>query len=212
MNLRERMLLYAVTDSQWLNGRSLANDLTFALEGGVRIVQLREKDLDFDSFLALAKEIKEVCQKFDVPLIINDNIDICLQSGADGVHIGQSDISARQARELLGKDKILGVTANSPHLAIKAQQDGADYIGAGAVFGSKTKNNTTVLDKQTCKEICDSVTIPVVAIGGINSQNIMELSGYGVDGVAVVSAIFASEDIKTATQKLLSQSSQMTAK
>ena len=194
--------LYAVTDSRWLNGDSLAAAVEKALAGGVTCVQLREKHLPFDEFLRIAKEIKALCQSYQVPLIVDDNLDIALACDADGLHIGQNDMPAAKARELLGPDKILGVSAQTIEQAVAACQDGADYLGVGAVFPTGTKTDAVEVPLDTLKAITAAVDIPVVAIGGIGADNIAQLSGTGIAGAAVVSAIFAQEDIKKAAANL----------
>ncbi|MDY3972303.1 MAG: thiamine phosphate synthase [Clostridia bacterium] len=203
MSIDKKLLrLYAVTDRSWLNGRTLAEDVEKALKGGVTLLQLREKNMDFDDFVKSAYEIKEVCRKYNVPLIINDSIDVAKAVDADGVHLGQSDMPVHQARAILGKDKIIGVTAKTIEQAQKAQSDGADYLGSGAIFGTTTKGNAIKMDMATLKSITASVNIPVAAIGGITSKNILELTGTGVAGAAVVSGIFASENIESAARNL----------
>jgi thiamine-phosphate diphosphorylase len=171
--------------------------------GGVDIIQLREKNLDFDSFLASAIKIKKLTEKYHVPLIINDNIDVCLQSGADGIHLGQGDMPLQGARKILGKDKIIGITAKTIQQAKDAQLNGADYIGVGAMFGSTTKKDAIPLSFEQLAEIRDSVEIPIVAIGGITADNVYKFKNTHVDGIAVVSAIFGQDDIKSATENLL---------
>lgn len=194
--------LYAVTDSRWLNGNSLAEVVEKALAGGVTCVQLREKHLPFDEFLRTAKEIKVLCQNSHVPFIVDDNLDIALACDADGLHIGQNDMPATKARQLLGPDKILGVSAQTAQQAITACQDGADYLGVGAVFPTGTKTDAVEVPLDMLKTITAAVDIPVVAIGGINADNIAQLSGTGIAGAAVVSAIFAQKDIKKAAANL----------
>ena len=194
--------LYAVTDSRWLNGDSLAAAVEKALAGGVTCVQLREKHLSFDKFLRTAKEIKALCQSYHVPFIVDDNLDIALACDADGLHIGQNDMPAAKARQLLGPDKILGVSAQTIKQAVAACQDGADYLGVGAVFPTGTKTDAVEVPLDTLKAITAAVDIPVVAIGGIGADNITQLSGTGIAGAAVVSAIFAQEDIKKAAANL----------
>ena len=194
--------LYAVTDSRWLKGSTLATAVEKALAGGVTCVQLREKHLPFDEFLRTAKEIKALCQSYQVPFIVDDNLDIALACDADGLHIGQNDMPAAKARQLLGPDKILGVSAQTIEQAVAACQDGADYLGVGAVFPTGTKTDAVEVPLDTLKAITAAVDIPVVAIGGINADNITQLSGTGIAGAAVVSAIFAQEDIKKAAAKL----------
>ena len=194
--------LYAVTDSRWLKDGSLAEAVEKALAGGVTCVQLREKQLPFDEFLRTAKEIKSLCQSYHVPFIVDDNLDIALACDADGLHIGQNDMPAAKARKLLGPDKILGVSAQTVEQAIAACRDGADYLGVGAVFPTGTKTDAVEVPLDTLKAITAAVDIPVVAIGGINADNIAELSGTGIAGADVVSAILAQDDIKKAAANL----------
>lgn len=206
---REMMRLYAVTDRSWLNGQTLYEQVEQALKGGVTLVQLREKGLGAEQFLQEARQIQQLCRRFGVPLIINDSIEVALAVDADGVHLGQDDANAAQARQLLGKDKIIGVSAHNVQEALQAVQDGADYLGSGAVFGSGTKTNVSTLPMQILREICNAVPIPVVAIGGITEQNLQQLSGSGIAGAAVVSAIFAQENIEEAAIRLRGLLSQM---
>lgn len=206
---REMMRLYAVTDRSWLNGQTLYEQVEQALKGGVTLVQLREKGLGAEQFLQEARQIQQLCHRFGVPLIINDSIEVALAVDADGVHLGQDDANAAQARQLLGKEKIIGVSAHNVQEALQAVQDGADYLGSGAVFGSGTKTNVSTLPMQTLREICNAVPIPVVAIGGITEQNLQQLSGSGIAGAAVVSAIFAQENIEEAAIRLRGLLSQM---
>lgn len=203
MNIdRKTMRLYAVTDRSWLGGRSLAEDVEAAIKGGATLIQLREKNMDINSFAKEAEEILLMCRKYNVPLIINDNIDVALAVGADGVHLGQSDMNAASAREILGEDKIIGVTAKTVSQAQKAQRDGADYLGSGAVFGTSTKADAKPMDLETLRSITSSVNIPVVAIGGITGENVLCLKGSGIAGAAVVSGIFAQKDIEAAARDL----------
>ncbi|MEA4895688.1 MAG: thiamine phosphate synthase [Oscillospiraceae bacterium] len=199
---RETLLLYAVTDRTWLGGRTLAGDAEEALKGGVTMLQLREKDLEFNDFLAEAFEIKEICKKYGVPFIINDDVELALACGADGVHVGQSDMEAFKVRERLGPNKILGVSAQTAEQALLAEKSGADYIGAGAVFTTSTKKDADFVPYDELRAICSAVSIPVVAIGGIGAGNMEKLAGSGIEGVAVVSAIFAEKDIKAAAKEL----------
>lgn len=194
--------LYAVTDRTWLNGRTLHEVVEAALRGGATCVQLREKELDNAAFVCEAAELKKLCCHYAVPLIINDSVEIMLASGADGVHIGQDDGDVREIRRRIGPDKLLGVSAHSVDEAVKAEREGADYLGAGAVFATGTKPDAGSLSYAALRAICASVSIPVVAIGGISQNNLAQLAGSGIDGVAVVSAIFAAEDVEAATQKL----------
>lgn len=199
---REDVLLYAITDRTWLNGRRLYDQVKETLEGGATIIQIREKDLDDESFIKEALEIKSLCSQYNVPLIINDNIDVALKVNADGVHIGQDDMNAKNVRALLGPDKIIGVSAHNVEEALAAVNAGADYLGSGAAFSTDSKSNVNIIDRTELKNICKAVDIPVTAIGGINEKNILELSGLGISGVAVISAIFAADDIKEQTIKL----------
>lgn len=197
--------LYAVTDSRWLDGAPLPHAVEQALQGGITCLQLREKRLAYDDFLATAREIKTLCQRYPVPFIIDDNMDVALACDADGLHIGQNDMSAAKARRLLGPDKILGVSAQTVEQAIAAYQTGADYLGVGAVFPTGTKNDAVEVPLETLKAITAAVPIPVVAIGGIGSSNINRLQSSGIAGAAVVSAIFAQKDIKKAAVHLRQQ-------
>lgn len=197
MKFAESMLrLYAVTDRSWVGTQTLYEQVEAALRGGVTCVQLREKELNDTDFLAEAKELKILCARYGVPLIINDNVELALEVDADGVHVGQEDMDARDVRGLIGPAKILGVTAKTIEQAQKAQLAGADYLGSGAVFGSTTKPNARPMTKELLHSICQSVTIPVVAIGGIHRGNIASLAGTGIRGAAVVSGIFAAADIE----------------
>ena len=197
MKFAESMLrLYAVTDRSWVGTQALYEQVEQALRGGATCVQLREKELNDTDFLAEAKELKILCARYGVPLIINDNVELALKVDADGVHVGQEDMDARDVRNLIGADKILGVTAKTVEQAQKAQLAGADYLGSGAVFGSTTKPNARPMTKELLHSICQSVTIPVVAIGGIHRGNIASLAGTGIRGAAVVSGIFAAADIE----------------
>lgn len=202
--LREQMLLYAVTDRHWLNGRTLYGQVEEALKGGATFIQLREKDLTEEEFLEEAKKIQQLCKKYRVPFIINDNVKLAKEIDADGVHVGQSDMEALDVRAQLGEDKIIGVSARTVEQALLAEKHGADYLGVGAVFQTGTKTDAREVEHSVLKEICTKVDIPVVAIGGITQDNVKELSGSGINGVAVISAIFAQKDIETATAKLKS--------
>lgn len=199
---KETMLLYGVTDRGNLHGKTLLQQVEESLKGGVTLVQLREKHLSFQEFLEEAKEMKELCHKYGVPLLINDNVEICIESGADGIHVGQKDMEAGAVREKLGKDKIIGVSARTVEQARAAQNAGADYLGVGAVFSTSTKEDAKPLDHEILKAITKAVDIPVVAIGGISSENVLELKGTGIDGVAVVSAIYGKENPKEVAENL----------
>ncbi len=198
------MTLYAVTDRSWLQpGESLAEPVEELLKAGVTCVQLREKEADDELFIREALEIKALCGRYQVPFIINDRPDIAKQVEADGVHVGLSDMAIEKAREILGEDYVIGGSAHNVEEALAAQAAGADYIGCGAVFGSTTKTDVTTLTPERLRDICQAVDIPVVAIGGINLENVRKLSGTGIDGVAVISALFAAEDKTTAAHTFL---------
>ncbi len=199
---KEDLLLYAVTDRHWLKDETLENQVEKALQGGATFLQLREKSLDDDIFLAEAKEIQKLCKKYQVPFVINDNVDIALAIDADGVHVGQSDMEALDVRKRLGPDKIIGVSAQNVQQALLAQKHGADYLGVGAVFPTGSKDDAEDVSFETLKTICQAVDIPVIAIGGITKENVSELKGSGICGIAVISAIFAQKDIKAATKEL----------
>lgn len=201
--------LYAVTDRTWLGNQTLEMQVEEALKGGATCVQLREKELSDDAFLQEAFSIKELCNKYSVPFFIDDNVDIAIQCNADGIHVGQSDLEASKVRELIGPKMLLGVSAQTVEQAKIAQQCGADYLGVGAVFSTTTKVDANVISFAHLKAICDSVSIPVVAIGGISKNNIMDLAESGIDGVSVVSAIFASSNIEKASKELLELSDKM---
>jgi thiamine-phosphate pyrophosphorylase len=203
------MLLYAVTDRTWLRDRSLADVVEEAIKAGITFLQLREKDLNYASFLQLAREIRNITDKYKIPYVINDNIEVAMACGADGVHVGQSDMDAKDVRRIIGQDKILGVSAQTVEQAVLAEKNGADYIGVGTVFPTSTKLDAEGVSFETLKEICKAVSIPVVAIGGINKDNAMKLAGSSIDGIAVVSAIFAQEDITAAVKELRQISSRM---
>lgn len=200
---KKAMRLYAVTDRSWLNGRTLYEQVEEALKGGVTCVQLREKNLSEDEFLKEAIELNALCKKYNVPFIINDNVEIAVKCNADGIHVGQSDMNALEVKKIINSEMLLGVSASTVEEAVKAEKAGADYIGVGAVFPTGTKTDAADVSYETLKEICETISIPVVAIGGISEKNILELKNSGIDGVAVVSAIFASENIENSCRKLL---------
>lgn len=208
----EDLLLYAVTDRAWLNGETLYEQVEKTLKGGTTFVQLREKQLDEESFFKEAVEIKSLCKKYNVPFVINDNVDIAVKMGADGVHVGQSDMEAGDVRRKLGPDKIIGVSAQTVEQAVQAEKHGADYLGVGAVFQTDSKDDAEDVSKDTLKAICEAVNIPVIAIGGISLDNILELSGSGICGIAVISAIFAQKDIESSTRKLKEKTNLMLEK
>jgi thiamine-phosphate pyrophosphorylase len=197
------LLLYAITDRAWLKGKTVAEAVEEAILGGATCIQLREKNLSDEEFLKTAMDVKAVTDKYNIPFIINDNVDIAVRVGADGAHIGQDDEEIKSAREKLGADKIIGLSAATVEEAVQAEQSGADYIGVGAVFNTLTKLDANTVSFETLKEICNTVKIPVVAIGGISKDNALQLAGTGIEGISVVSAIFAQNDIKTAASELL---------
>ena len=208
--IQQAMLLYAVTDRMWLKeGQTLSEVCQAVLENGATFLQLREKELDEAAFAQEAEELKALCTKYRVPYVVNDSVEIALRSGADGVHVGQSDIRGRDIRAMIGPDKILGISAGTVEEAVAAEKAGADYIGVGAVFATSTKKNARNLSVEQLQAICSSVTIPVVAIGGINGANLMELAGSGVNGIAVISAIFAAGDPGKATAELVKKAKTM---
>ena len=202
--IRSSMLLYAVTDRSWLKeGETLCSVCEQAIKNGVTFLQIREKDIPDDMFEKEALSLKSLCQKYRIPFVVNDSVEIAMNIDADGVHVGQSDIKGRDIRALIGPDKILGISAATVSEAIAAQNADADYIGVGAVFGTSTKKNARTMTVERLNEIASAVSIPVVAIGGINESNITKLRGSKIDGVAVISAIFAASDPGEATARLL---------
>ena len=206
---KKDLLLYAVTDRSWLNGQTLYEQVEQALKGGVSFLQLREKELEEQAFLEEAKVIQELCKKYQVPFLINDNVELAASIGADGVHVGQSDMAAGAAREKLGPDRIIGVSARTVEEALEAQRQGADYLGVGAVFPTGSKADAVEVDHQVLKEICSAVEIPVIAIGGIGRDNVAQLKGSGICGIAVISAIFAQNDIEAAARELRNLTEEM---
>ena len=206
---KEMMLLYAVTDRMWTGKQTLLEQVEDALKGGATCVQLREKELEEAAFLQEAIEMQALCKKYNVPFFINDNVEIAVKCKADGIHVGQEDMAAAQVRQRVGDDMMIGVSVHSVEEALEAIKNGADCLGVGAMFSTSTKTDADVLPKETLRAICEAVDIPVVAIGGISKENMMELSGTGVDGVALVSAIFAAEDIENECRKLRSLSAEM---
>ena len=210
--IRKAMLLYAVTDQMWLKkGETLVDVVESVLKNGATFLQIREKDLAQDAFEAEAEKLKTLCVQHGVPFVVNDSVEIALQCDADGVHVGQADIKGRDIRSIIGPKKILGISAGTVEEDVSAEKAGADYIGVGAIFGTSTKKNARSMTMERLKEIVSSVSIPVVAIGGIGAGNILQLCGSGVDGVAVVSAIFAAEDPGKATADLLKLAKEVVA-
>jgi len=206
---KQTMLLYAVTDRAWTGDQTLYEQVESALKGGITCLQLREKDLDHDAFLKEATEIGALCRNYGVPFIVNDAVDIAVACGADGVHVGQEDMQASKVREVIGDHMILGVSAHTVEEAVTAVRNGADYLGLGAVFPTSTKSVKGTMSNETLRSICEAVEVPVCAIGGVSRDNILSLTGSGVDGVAVVSAIFASGDPENASRELRALSEQM---
>ena len=202
---RGQLLIYAVTDRAWTGKMSLYDQVEAALKGGATMVQMREKGLtdeNVQDYLEEARRLRRLTERYNVPFLIDDHVKLALLCGADGVHVGQNDMDAAQARALLGPDKILGVTAKTVEQALKAQDQGADYLGSGAVFGTSTKSDALPMTKERLGEICRSVSIPVVAIGGICLENIEKLQGSQVAGAAIVSGIFGARDIEATTRQL----------
>ena len=198
-----------MTDRSWLNGETLYQQVEKALKGGSTFIQLREKNLDQKTFLEEAKQIKELCEKYHVPFVINDNVEIAAAIGANGVHVGQSDMEAGDVRKRLGEDKIIGVSAQTVEQALLAEKNGADYLGVGAVFHTGSKADAKEVSHETLREICKAVHIPVIAIGGIGKDNVMQLAQTGICGIAVISAIFAQSDIEAATKELRKKTEEM---
>ena len=199
---KETMRLYAVTDRAWTGKQSLMEQTKAALKGGVTCVQLREKELDEENFLKEALEMKKLCGVYGIPFFLNDNVEIAVKCGADGIHVGQKDMEAGNVRALVGEEMMIGVSVQTAEQAAAAQEAGADYLGVGAVFNTTTKLDASEVSYETLKEICETVSIPVVAIGGISKKNMQELSGSGADGAALVSAIFSAEDIEEECREL----------
>ncbi len=206
---KKTMLLYAVTDRAWVGRQSLYEQVECALKGGATCVQLREKELDDEAFLKEAVEIAALCRRCGVPFFVNDNVDIAVKCRADGVHVGQEDMAAAQVRGRVGDKMMIGVSVHTVEEALEAVKNGADCLGVGAVFPTSTKADADVLPKETIRDICKAVDIPVVAIGGIGRSNISQLAGTGVDGVALVSAIFSAADIESECRTLRKLSEEM---
>ena len=210
--LTKSLLLYAVTDRHWLDGRTLYEVVKESLDGGATFMQLREKTLDEETFYQEAVELQALCKEYGVPFVVNDDVDIAVRMDADGVHVGQSDMEADDVRALIGPDKILGVSASTVEQAKLAEERGADYLGVGAVFPTGSKDDAEEVSFETLKAICEAVSIPVVAIGGITEGNTPELAGSGICGIAVISAIYAQKDILEATKRLKAVTAEMVAK
>ena len=213
MKIKSEILrVYGVTDASWTGRFTLLEQVEQALKGGVTCIQFRDKQLENDAFLREAKKMKVLCEKYHVPLIINDHVDIAVRCGADGVHVGQKDMEAKEVRKLVGEKMIIGVSARTVEQAIQAEQAGADYLGVGAVFGTSTKMDAEKISLERLKEICQAVTIPVVPIGGVQKDNFPELAGTGVAGAALVSAIFSAQDIEEECRNLRNISEQIVCK
>ena len=209
--LKKDLLLYAVTDRSWLGEETLYEQVEKALKGGATFIQLREKELDEEHFLEEAIALKELCHKYHVPFVINDNVKIAKEMDADGVHVGQSDMEAGDVRAKLGPDKIIGVSAQTVEQAKLAEAHGADYLGVGAVFATGSKDDAVEVGPQSLRDICQAVSIPVIAIGGISKENVSQLTGSGICGIAVISAIFAQKDVKAASKELHDLTAEMVA-
>lgn len=206
---KRMMRLYAVTDRAWTGRQSLYEQVESALRGGATCVQLREKELDDEAFLAEAMEISALCKRYGAPFFINDNVEVSIKCKADGIHVGQEDMAAAQVRRSVGGGMMLGVSVHSVEEALEAVKNGADYLGVGAMFSTSTKTDADLLSKETLRAICAAVDVPVVAIGGISRANISQLAGTGADGVALVSAIFAADDIENECRLLRRLSEEM---
>lgn len=206
---KKAMLLYAVTDRAWTGKASLYEQVRDVLDNGATCIQLREKDLDDEAFLAEAVELATLCKHYGVPFIINDNVDVAIKCGADGIHVGQKDMDVSAVRARVGDEMIVGVSANTVEQALEAVKGGADYLGLGSVFPTSTKSDANQMSYDSLKAVCDAVDVPTVAIGGISKENILQLSGSGVDGVAVISAIFGAKDPGAATAEMLTLATKM---
>ena len=206
---KKNMLLYAVTDRAWVGKQTLCEQVEAALKGGCTCVQLREKELSDAEFLEEAIKIHEICKHYGVPFIVNDNVDIAIRCHAEGIHVGQEDMAAAQVRQRVGDEMMIGVSVHSVEEALEAVRHGADCLGVGAAFSTHTKADVDVLPEGMMKAICDAVDIPVVAIGGIHKENLLRLKGTGVNGVALVSAIFGAEDIEAECRELKALAEQL---
>lgn len=199
---KKSLLVYAVTDRHWLNGKTLCSQVEEAIHGGATFIQLREKDLNESAVEQEAREIQALCQRYQVPFVLNDNVMLAKTLCADGVHVGQSDMAAQYARRIIGEDKTVGVSVSTAEQAVKAEQGGADYLGVGAIFPTNSKADAAAVTIPVLKDICHAVSIPVIAIGGITAENISELKGTGIAGAAVISAIFGHENVRLAAAEL----------
>jgi len=206
---KNTLLLYAITDNDCIGERDFFREVENALKGGVTILQLREKNMSTEHLIEKAKKLRPICNKYNVPLIINDDVQAAIQSGADGVHVGADDMDVAEIRKKTGNNFIIGATAKTLEQAIKAQNQGADYLGCGALFPSPTKQNAKPMTPETLKQITSSINIPVVAIGGLTYDNIDIIKDSGVSGAAVISAIFAENDTEEAASQLKQKISQI---
>lgn len=202
MNNSKDFMLYLVSDSRFESSKSMYDQIEEAIKNGVSMIQFRDKYLNDNDFLQMAIKLRELTSRYNVPLVINDRVDIAIKCSADGVHIGRDDMDIKKARKLLGQSVFIGSSVATVEEALKVQEEGADYVGVGAMYNTTTKDNTKSVSLETLKEICDSIDIPAVAIGGINEENIANLSGRGISGVALVSAILGQSDIAKSTSKL----------
>lgn len=202
MDIKSALKLYLITDRRFLKGRSLAESVESAILGGVTIVQVREKDISSREFYEIAKSVKQVTDYYKLPLIINDRIDIAQAVDAAGVHLGQSDLHMLDARRILGQGKIIGISAGNSVEAAEAERNGADYVGIGAVYPTGSKNDADIVGLDGLRDVVSSIAIPSVAIGGINSSNVRDIFGTGVNGISVISAILDEEDIRKAAENL----------
>ncbi len=206
---KKYMLLYAVTDRAWVGAKTLYEQVEAALKGGVTCLQLREKEMGGEEFLQEAKEIHALCRQYGVPFIVNDNVEVAVACGAEGIHVGQEDMAAGDVRRRVGDEMLVGVSVHTVEEARQAVADGADYLGLGAVFPTSTKTDVGQMPNDLLRAICNAVDVPIVAIGGINKGNLSKLAGSGVDGVALVSAIFSAEDIEGTCRELRALAEEM---
>ncbi len=200
--LKKSLLLYAVTDRHWTGEKTLLEQTEEAIKGGATFIQIREKNLNEQDFEEEALQLKKLCGKYRIPFVVNDNVRLAKKIDADGVHIGQDDMTLPEARKILGGQKIIGVSAQTVQEAVLAETQGADYLGVGAVFQTGSKDDAVEVPLETLKEICKAVKIPVVAIGGITKDNVSGLKDSGICGISVISAIFAQKDITASTEEL----------